>query len=899
MSFQNEDDEEDLSPNLSSEELDELTNKKNYKEDLINSLNEQEILNKKKQEKDIYKMFSQSRNNINERKNKIYNELNFGYANNNLNVEESNNINDNIETANFFQEEINIKNSNDNDSKNNNNKIETYNNKRIYENKNANIDTKENNVSQNYQSFLAERLNLIHQNLNEEGKKETNDNDNKEQQQQKNNDYYKYENFSKKDIMNYYFNVDNKINNINNINSINQDEKKYMIEKNTKNIVDNNKKDSKENSISLQQNDVKINVNSNQKINNIINKIESKNKPIIDVSNKISEIQTNIKDSNPNKSKINNPLKNSSSTLNIEDLNQINLLKRSLINNIPGFNTTKNIKERNLSLEHNKSVDTLESVNIKRMEEEEAGRKIIIEDEYKKLSLLEKEKMKLIEEEKLLRKKILEEIERQENAKKKKEMRRIKYFERVKKKEEDEKKLKEIKLKQEKELKEIYELKNKKKIEEEKLLMIMEGKLKLNNQEINNYKNNLLYEYEYDNSITKFNKEDIISKDNMENKTRITSNDKEIDKEIDKEKDKEIDMNNQLEKINYRTSINSDAKYAINEEEKINNKTKVNQILNPSIILNKEKEIISTDNMSLSPSLSSFSNKNSLLSLKAVRNNIDKYDNKKSNLKHLISFSPSLKEESIKDNSDLRSNKYMTNTPKENNWNLVDINVSDFYENKKKKYMKRKRTENNSNYNTNVYNNKKVFEKLMDNIDSYNQNKLIKENKDLNEVNKIQEITTKAKNDIDKTINAINNLNKKVKTIDYNTEKITVNRNSTIVENPYLKYGKRRLKEKNENDKVKSNKFNFNLNSRNFNGYFSDNYERINPHKSFKDNNLDKIQNNENIDLSNYETISYVNYKKHFENKKEKNKIIVDKILADKNIKFDDYFKKMYTKNIK
>ena len=39
--------------------------------------------------------------------------------------------------------------------------------------------------------------------------------------------------------------------------------------------------------------------------------------------------------------------------------------------------------------------------------------------------------------------------------------------------------------------------------------------------------------------------------------------------------------------------------------------------------------------------------------------------------------------------------------------------MNNFYENKKKKYMKRKRAENNINYNTNVYNDKKVFQKLI------------------------------------------------------------------------------------------------------------------------------------------------------------------------------------------
>ena len=241
----------------------------------------------------------------------------------------------------------------------------------------------------------------------------------------------------------------------------------------------------------------------------------------------------------------------------------------------------------------------------------------------------------------------------------------------------------------------------------------------------------------------------------------------------------------------------------------------------------------------------------------------------------------------------------MTNNSKEENWNLVDINMNDFYENKKKKYMKRKRTENNFNYNTNIYKNKKIFERLMENIDSYSQIKANKENNDLNEVNKIQEITTKTKNEIDKTINAINNLNKKVKPVNYNTENITINRNSNIFENPYFKCGKMHLKQKKENHKDTMNKFNSLLNSRNFNGYFSDNYEKIKLHKSFKDNNLNKIQNKENIDINNYETISYANYKKYFENKKEKNQINFDKILSQKIIKLDDYLKKMNAKDIK
>ena len=492
MSFQNEEDEEDLSPNLSSEEFNELTGTKYYKEEIINFDKENEILNNNNQEKEIdnYKIYSQSTNNLKETKNNFFQELNLSYADRNINLAVSNNINNNtnIETANFYKEEngININNNYKDNEKNINNNIQTNINIPINENKNQNdknIDKSENNISQNYQSFLTERLNLINLNINDKEKNENNEIENKEQIIN-NNDYYKYENFSKKDIMNYYFNLDNKIN------EINQNEEQYNIKNKIDNIPKiNNKEEIKEKNISLQKNDINLNVDLNNNNTKIINKIESKNKSFIDVSNSISEIQTNIKDSNLNKTKLNNITQNSTPTFVIENLNQNNnILKKDFFNNkISGFNTTKNSLTRNLNLEVNKSIDSLESVNIRRMDEEEEGRKIIIEGEYKKLSLLEKEKMKLIEEEKMVRKKIVEEIERQEDIEKKKEMRRIKYFEN-------------IKLKQEKELKEIYELKYKKKLEEEKLIMIIEGKLKLNNQEINNYKSNLQYNNNANNS---------------------------------------------------------------------------------------------------------------------------------------------------------------------------------------------------------------------------------------------------------------------------------------------------------------------------------------------------------------------------------------------------------------
>ena len=88
MSFQNEEDEEDLSPNLSSEEFNELTGTKYYKEEIINFDKENEILNNNNQEKEIdnYKIYSQSTNNIKETKNNFFQELNLSYADRNINL---------------------------------------------------------------------------------------------------------------------------------------------------------------------------------------------------------------------------------------------------------------------------------------------------------------------------------------------------------------------------------------------------------------------------------------------------------------------------------------------------------------------------------------------------------------------------------------------------------------------------------------------------------------------------------------------------------------------------------------------------------------------------------------------------------------------------------------------
>ena len=110
--------------------------------------------------------------------------------------------------------------------------------------------------------------------------------------------------------------------------------------------------------------------------------------------------------------------------------------------------------------------------------------------------------------------------------------------------------------------------------------------------------------------------------------------------------------------------------------------------------------------------------------------------------------------------------------------------------------MKKKRKENNINYKTNIYSDKKIFQKLIDDKDY--KIRSIRENKenDFNEVNKIQEIATRAKNEIDKTINSIKNMSNNSNKNNYNTERVGIKTSSTINENPYLKYGKKYLNKK-------------------------------------------------------------------------------------------------------
>ena len=874
MSFQNEDEEEDLSPNLSSEEFNELTNNKSYNGFTINSKKDQEVNIKiNENEKDKYKMPSYyTSRNLKESKDKELTDLHFSYEYNNKEIPEiiDNNMNDNSNNKNEKENNINDKNIFISKKMNAENDI----NKSLEENKNSNLNNQKNDLKYNYQSFLAERLSSIHQNLNDKNEKgkEITDINNKEKNKIQEVDYYKYDNFSKKDIMNYYFNIDNNNNEIKNFNdSIKLDikmDKSYKI---------NNNNNIKEN---IQMNNIKLNVSINNNTNNKEIKNESKKENIENVLQKENDFQ------NKNKLIINNNFKstniiNNKSTNTAKNLFLDNYIpnnektKEFVIINNSGYKTDKNIYPKNIIFPTNKSIDTLESVNIRKMDEEEEGRKIVLEDEYKKLTLLENEKMRLIEEEKMIRQKILEEVEKQEKAEKKMEM-RMKYMEKIKKKEEDEKKLNDIKLRQEQELKEINELKNKKKLEEERLALIMEGKLKLNNREIKSYRNNLYYEDKKDNN------KEIKTYNNINKKDMITK----IQENFLENKNKTIANNDE---INIKNKYNKNYKNNFNKEEEDKKNEKINQTINQYITDKREKETNENNIMIFSPSLSSFSNKVPSLTLKSSRNNYETYEPSKSNIDQLISLPLSKKEDKINSESFNLKNKFMTNNPVTDK----EKGLNNLYGKKKKKHVKRKRIDSSFNYKTNVYNDKKVFQKLMDNM-NYQKQAFKDNNKEneMSEVNKIQEIATRAKNEIDKTISALKNIGKNMNKINLNTERNVIKTSSNLTDNFYLKYGKKDSKQKKEKATWKNLKQNININSRNFNEYLNENIDEIKFQKYPKedDNDLDKINNDENIDYKNVEKNKYECEQKY------KKKFNFNGVLSESNPRFINYYKEIYEK---
>ena len=81
-----------------------------------------------------------------------------------------------------------------------------------------------------------------------------------------------------------------------------------------------------------------------------------------------------------------------------------------------------------------------------------------------------------------------------------------------------------------------------------------------------------------------------------------------------------------------------------------------------------------------------------------------------------------------------------------------------------------------------------------------------------------------------------------------------------------------------------------NLNSRNFNGYLSDNYDKIRYQKSFKGDDLNILNNDENIDYNSREKNEIEYYQK------ENRKFNFNGVLSDNSSKFINYYQEIYGK---
>ena len=607
-------------------------------------------------------------------------------------------------------------------------------------------------------------------------------------------------------------NKDNKSININeNINLLNQ---KSIINKNNINIeIDNtykNKNNFLKNNI-LENNN---NINNNKKESNYFQKNIEK---IVDINKYINNNYINSKEP---ESIIANSFKN----------DFISEKQQQIDNNSRHLEEIQN----SLKLSDSINVNTLESVTLRRIDEEEAKRTVELEKEAKRLNELESEKLKLIEEEKEVRLKIIEEIKKQEEKEReeKKKRMKLKYVESMKKRKEDEEKLRQIKLKQEMELKEINELKNKKKIEEEKLLLLIRGKL--NRQEIKNYRKSFFdNEIENNSSLNQYKISLNLIKDNNNNNIKIKSqreikdnqnenleenykypnftNDNNIKENHNKYKNKsssnrnltrllqendnnikniENIINNENNKIIARNNSNQ---YLLPKESMITINTiknKSNQMtINATKILDKDNNL--NDNIIFSPSIITKKNTLSLSPATEFKDN----NKLQTELDQLISFSPAQNENSKMIGESINKKETKIESYKE----IIDNNFSD---KKTKKNIKRFQKKNENNIR-NKYDRKNLKEKLI---------------KD-NDLNQIKEVNSKMENETIK-----NNQDNRIV-----NEPLLYRNKSSSANNPYLKYKNNKQYQNNNNN------FSYRNNIRFFNGQKEgkENEENINKYNNF------------------------------------------------------------------
>ena len=326
-------------------------------------------------------------------------------------------------------------------------------------------------------------------------------------------------NIKKINTNDFYFNYKNE-EFFNNLNSKNPShERKIIIDNINNNVKNNIDNDIKKNLYSNPNINTNLNTNDNSNINTNINAYINTN-----ISNDMdndfkNNMNTNINIDNINKNSytnINNINKNSYTNINykqenifqekkLENIENLNIDDEKNINsNAEYFNSKKFINDDNIKMNdsnnninnngeetdlqnnNNKfpskissinsySSSVLDSLSIKRADEEEKNMRIQIEDEERKLRELEKEKERLIEEEKERRKVILNAIAKQkQNKKKAKSLIQ-------KNKIEDEKKLRNIYFQQEKNKTEIQQLLSNRQRDEEKLILMEKKENQYNN----------------------------------------------------------------------------------------------------------------------------------------------------------------------------------------------------------------------------------------------------------------------------------------------------------------------------------------------------------------------------------------------------------------------------------
>ena len=242
------------------------------------------------------------------------------------------------------------------------------------------------------------------------------------------------------------------------------------------------------------------NYQSQENLTNYLNKInyevEKKEKKESNINN--SELSASIKDVKINEydkrldiqsSRKNGEVRNKSYQQKMKRLEILkNIYSEKNRTNKLDYNGIKYSGYNLYNLSDPINLNTLDSVSLGKIEDEDEKMRTEIQKEKKKLDQLEKEKMFLIQEGNEMRHKILSEIARQEREEiERKKKKRQKYEESLQRKKRDEEKLRQIKKEQERYIKEIEELMNQKKADEQKLLYLTEGRL--NTKERKRYRN--------------------------------------------------------------------------------------------------------------------------------------------------------------------------------------------------------------------------------------------------------------------------------------------------------------------------------------------------------------------------------------------------------------------------